>query len=74
MPNFQAMAMQYTVLATLWEVVTFGIAMAVMYFVVKAAVKDGINESRLGSERARATAERRRDTRNGDTLPPMHAD
>lgn len=73
MPNFQAIAMQYAVAATLWEVLAFGIAMVVLYFVVRAAVRDGINDSRLG-DRARQVPRKPRDTRNGDTLPPMHAD
>lgn len=73
MPNFQAIAMQYAVAATVWELLTFAIAMVVLYFVVKAAVRDGINESRLG-ERPRPVPRTQRDTRNGDTLPPMHAD
>lgn len=73
MPNFQAITMQYVVAATLWEVLAFGIAMAVLYFVVRAAVRDGINQSRLG-DRPRSAARKQSDTRNGDALPPMHAD
>lgn len=73
MPNFQAIAMQYAIAATVWEVLVFGIGMVVLYFVVKAAVRDGINESRLG-DRPRPVPGKLRDTRNGDTLPPMHAD
>jgi hypothetical protein len=73
MPNFQAIATQYAIAATVWEVLVFGVGMVVLYFVVKAAVRDGINESRLG-DRSRPVPGKRRDTRNGDTLPPMHAD
>lgn len=73
MPNFQAIAMQYAVAAAVWEVLAFCVAMVVLYFVVRAAVRDGINDSRLG-DRPRPMPRKQCDTRNGDTLPPMHAD
>lgn len=73
MPNFQAIGLQYAVASIFFEAIAFICAMVVLYFVVRAAVKDGINDSRLG-DRPRSAPRKPRDTRNGDTLPPMHAD
>ena len=37
----------------IWEFLSFVGFMVVLYFVVKAAVRDGVNESRMGATRAR---------------------
>lgn len=73
MPSFQDIAVTFTIAALFWEVFAFIFAMVVLYFVVKAAVRNGIDESRLGS-RSWTTPPAKRTTRGGDTLPPMHAD
>jgi hypothetical protein len=37
----------------IWEFLSFVAFMVVLYFVVKAAVRDGVNESRMGVARER---------------------
>ncbi|MFN7120875.1 MAG: hypothetical protein ACK4NM_02460 [Hydrogenophaga sp.] len=56
------------------EAIAFAIGMVVLYMVIRYAIRDGINDSRLGNE-WRATVNRSRTTtRDGDTMPPMHVD
>ena len=63
-------AFQYMVL----EAIAFFIGMWVLYLVIKFAIRDGINESRLGSDWKRTAARAKAKTHDGDTLPPMHVD
>jgi hypothetical protein len=54
--------------------ISFAITMWALYVVIKTAIKDGINESRLVDNwRTRVEAAKRR-KHDGDTLPPMRAD
>jgi hypothetical protein len=73
MPNFQIELNRLIVQTAMLELVAWVVGFVVLYFVVRAAVRDGINESRLG-ERTWTTPRSSRSTHDGNTLPPMHAD
>ncbi|PKO69011.1 MAG: hypothetical protein CVU22_06335 [Betaproteobacteria bacterium HGW-Betaproteobacteria-16] len=57
-----------------WEVVTFVIGMFVLYLVLKAAIRDGINESRLGDTWKAQVRAAERTEAEGGKLPPIRAD
>jgi hypothetical protein len=67
-------AFQMLVLGVIAYAISFAITMYVLYIVIKNAVRDGINESRLTDNWQRRVADTRRATHDGDTLPPMRAD
>ncbi|MCW5669985.1 MAG: hypothetical protein KIT86_10000 [Hydrogenophaga sp.] len=73
MPNFQIELNRLIVQTAVLELIAWVVGFVVLYFVVRAAVRDGINESRLG-ERTVAKPRARPSTHDGNTLPPMHAD
>ena len=66
---FEAELTRLTIFWTAMEVIAWILLLWALYHVVKAAVRDGINESRLGERAPRA----HRTTELKD-LPPMHAD
>jgi hypothetical protein len=72
MPNFQAELNRIVIQSAALELLAWAIGLVVLYFVVRSAVRDGINDSRLGDRPkiVKATPS----SHNGDTLPPMHAD
>lgn len=77
MGNLKEFEMQMTKAAfqlMVIEAIAFMIAMWVLYIVIKYAIRDGINESRLGSDWKRTAARAKARTHNGNTLPPMHVD
>ncbi|MDO9482965.1 MAG: hypothetical protein Q8S96_09700 [Hydrogenophaga sp.] len=45
---FEAEMARITMQVIVWEVIAFVVGMFVLYFVLKAAIRDGINESKLG--------------------------
>jgi hypothetical protein len=53
-----------------WGVISAAIGLWVTYYLLKCAIRDGINESRLGDRRALTRAS----TGANDTLPDMRAD
>ncbi|WP_382160391.1 hypothetical protein [Hydrogenophaga sp. ANAO-22] len=65
---------QMIVLGAIASTISFLITMYVLYIVIKNAVRDGINESRLTDNWRGRVAAAKRTTHDGDTLPPMHAD
>ena len=70
--NIKAFEAELTRLAIFWiaiEVAAVILFFLVLYWVIKSAIRDGINESRLG-ERQRAIAKRE----EGEALPPMRAE
>lgn len=67
-------AFQMIVLGLITYAVSFAITMYVLYIVIKNAVRDGINQSRLTDNWRGRVAAAKRATHDGDTLPPMHAD
>lgn len=77
MGNLKEFEMQMTKAAfqlMVLEAIGFMLAMWVLYIVIKYAIRDGINESRLGNDWQRTAARVKARTHDGDTLPPMHAD
>lgn len=58
----------------IFEAIAFGVAMGILYMVIRGAVREGINDSSLGKQRRRPLRRESSKTHNGDTLPPMHAD
>jgi len=77
MGNFKQIEIELNRLAVqafVFEAICFIVAMVILYFVIRYAIRDGINDSRLTDNwQGRVTAARRT-THDGDTLPPMHAD
>lgn len=74
--NINAFEQEMTRLSIFWtaiEIIAFMLTMWVLYGVIKAAVRDGINESKL----VKSWATTARTTRNDDpkgNLPDMRAD
>lgn len=74
---FEAEMARITMHVIAWEVIAFVVGMFVLYFVLKAAIRDGINESRLGERQMSAGNPWRQEVekaRDGEQLPPMKAD
>lgn len=68
---FEAELTRITIFWTAVEIVAAIIFFWVLYLVIKAAVRDGVNESRLGARWTRTVAESRA---RADDLPPMKAE
>jgi hypothetical protein len=69
MPNLDALVREMTIRAVLWDIASFiGWALA-LYWIVKAAIRDGIRDSGLLDAQRRTLA-----TRQRDNLPDMRAD
>lgn len=74
--NINAFEQEMTRLAVFWtaiEIIAFIVTMWVLYAVIKAAVRDGINESGLVKSWA-TTARKTRSEEAKDNLPDMRAD
>ncbi|MDO9292637.1 MAG: hypothetical protein Q7U09_13720 [Hydrogenophaga sp.] len=74
--NFEALQIELTKMAA-WaifaEAIAFAAGMMVLYFVLKAAIRDGINESKMG-DTWRRHVNVARTTEEVKDLPPMRAD
>lgn len=68
--ELEAEATRLTIQALAWEIAAFIVFFLVLYFVVKAAVRDGINEANRASRWAKSvtSAEAMKD------MPDMRAD
>lgn len=74
--NFETLQIELTKMAA-WaifaEAIAFAAGMMVLYFVLKAAIRDGINESKMG-DTWRRHVNVARTTEEVKDLPPMRAD
>lgn len=68
--QFQIEVTRWTIAAIAWEIVAALVFFLLLYLTVKAAVRDGINESRMGDRWTRAVEQ----SREGTDLPDMRAD
>ena len=74
---FEVEMARITMQVIVWEVIAFVVGMFVLYFVLKAAIRDGINESKLGERQMGAGDPWRQEVeraREGGQLPPMKAE
>lgn len=74
---FEAEMTRITMQVIIWDVITFVVGMFVLYLVLKAAIRDGINESKLGERQMGAADPWRQEVeraREGGQLPPMKAE
>lgn len=74
MNNFDAWAREFVIRAALWEIAVAIVSVLVLYYVVKAAVRDGIKESGLIQSRDRSWQQAVREAQTYKTLPDMRAD
>jgi hypothetical protein len=71
MKAFEIELTRLTLTYAVWEAIAFAAGMTVLYFVIKAAIRDGIRESGL-VQSWRTTVAATRSTETG--LPDMRAD
>ncbi len=70
--QFEAELTRVTLLVAAVELLAVIFGFVILYFVLKAAIRDGINESRLGDERRR-TVLTARQADQAEKLPPIRA-
>lgn len=68
--QFQIEVTRWTIAAIAWEIVAALVFFLLLYLTVKAAVRDGINESKMTNRWTRAVEQ----SREGTDLPDMRAD
>ncbi|BEP95676.1 hypothetical protein GmRootA79_40600 [Acidovorax sp. A79] len=66
---FEAELTRFAIFSIALEIIALILFFLILYWVIKSAIRDGINESRLG-ERQRAIAKRE----DAEGLPPMRAE
>lgn len=71
---FEAELNRITMQVIAWEVIAFVVGMFVLYFVLKAAIRDGINESRLGERQVDPWRQEVERARVEELIPPMKAE
>lgn len=72
--NFETWAREYVIRVALWELVAAIVTVLVLYYVVKAAVREGIRESGLIQSQGRSWQQAVREARAYETLPDMRAE
>lgn len=71
---FEAELNRITMQVIAWEVIAFVVGMFVLYFVLKAAIRDGINESRLGERQVDPWRQEVERAKVEELIPPMKAE
>jgi hypothetical protein len=66
---FEAELTRFAIFSIALEIIALILFFLILYWVIKSAIRDGINESRLGERRTVFTA--REETKD---LPPMRAE